>query len=356
MEVKKFQAPTIQEATGMVRQNLGRDALILSTRKLDQVKSGKGSLFEICAVRGEERREDGKRDIEKGATSFDTLTSDLATIKEMLFMLSRSTVSINGLTKSSDAIDLYVKMIHGGISESNAHLFLRKGGVFENQANRDFERLSKTVLKEIMNVVDVTDPFEPTDGQVVAALIGPTGVGKTTTIAKLVADFVLKEKRTVGLISIDNYRIGAVDQLKTYAAILGVPCFSALSSDDLLSAMKQLREKDLILIDTAGQSHYDMARMDELAGLLNSAPAIDCHLLLSASTSESEIVEAARNFQKLNYRSYIFTKTDETKKRGVIINQILKSKMPISYITTGQRVPEDILKATKMGILNLVFE
>jgi flagellar biosynthesis protein FlhF len=356
MEVRKFRAPTIQEATSMVRQDLGGDALILSTRKLEQVKSGMGRLFEIWAVAGGERREDSTKDVQKDSAALDTVMSDLASIKEMLFMLSRPSVSIKGLAENPDALELYVKMIRGGISESNAHIFLRKGGVLENQAKTDFERLSKRVLKKIMEVVDVADPFGPSDEQVVAALVGPTGVGKTTTIAKLVADLVLKQKRTVGLISIDNYRIGAVDQLKTYAAILGVPCFSAFSSVDLESAMKRLKEKDLILIDTAGQSHYDMARMDELAGLIDSAPAIKCHLLLSAATHETEMVEAAKNFEKLNYSSYIFTKTDETKTRGVIINQILKSRMPISYVTTGQRVPEDILKATKMGILGLVFK
>jgi flagellar biosynthesis protein FlhF len=355
MEVKKFRAPTIQEATGMVKQDLGGDALILSTRKMDRKKPGVGQVFEICAVAGEERREDSQTDVLKSA-SLDTVKADLASIKEMLFTLSRSSVAVSGLTESPEAVELYVKMIQGGISESNAHLFMKKGGVLENQETMDFERLSKKVLKEIMEVVDVADPFGPSNEQIVAALVGPTGVGKTTTIAKLVADLVLKQKRTVGLISIDNYRIGAVDQLKTYASILGVPCFSAFSSADLASAMKRLSEKDLILIDTAGQSHYDMARMEELAGLIDSVPDIKCHLLLSASTNEAEMVEAAKNFGKLDYSSYIFTKTDETKTRGVIINQILKSKMPISYVTTGQKVPEDILKATKMGILGLVFE
>ena len=285
MEVRKFRATTIQEATSMVKQDLGGDALILSTRKMERVKSGVRPLFEICAVAGEKRREDSNIDVQKTA-SLDTVKADLASIKEMLFMLSRSSVPITGLVENPEALELYVKMIQGGISESNAHIFMRKGGALENRAKTDFERLSKRVLKEIMEVVDVTDPFGPCDEQIVAALVGPTGVGKTTTIAKLVANLVLKQKRTVGLISIDNYRIGAVDQLKTYAAILGVPCFPAFSSTDLDSAMKRLSEKDLILIDTAGQSHYDMDRMDELAGLIDSAPAIKSHLLLSASTNE----------------------------------------------------------------------
>jgi flagellar biosynthesis protein FlhF len=247
-------------------------------------------------------------------------------------------------------------MIRSGIAEANAHSFLNSGGALEENAHSEFEDLHERVLQEILKVIDVTDPFGRSKDQTIAAFVGPTGVGKTTTVAKLMANFSLKQKRSVGLISIDNYRIGAMEQLKTYASILGVPCFPAFTRSDLQFALKRLKDKDVILIDTAGQSHYDMQRMEELARLVISNSCINCHLLLSAATNESEMDSAAKNFGMLNFNSYIFTKTDETKARGVIVNQLLKLKKPVSFITTGQRVPEDIFKATRTKILNLMFQ
>jgi len=356
MEVRKFRASSIRDATSMVRKDLGPDALILSSRKLGSGKYGVAGLFEIQAVDGGKKRGDLVTDGRIDSVSSELVRSDLARIEEMLFLLNSSQFAIDRLIKKPGAMDLYVKMIRGGISETNAQGFMKQGGALEGDSRRDPELLYENVLKRILESIEVKDLFETGHEQVVAAFVGPTGVGKTTTIAKLVADLALKKKKKVGLISIDNYRIGAMDQLKTYAAILGVPCFPAFNREELKSAMTGLKAKDVILIDTAGQSHYDTVRMEELAGLVHSNRAITCHLLLSVSTNASEMDMIAESFGKLNCDSVIFTKTDETKERGSIINQVLKSKMPISYVTIGQRVPEDILKATKTGILNLVFE
>ncbi|MBE9582093.1 MAG: protein FlhF [Proteobacteria bacterium] len=359
MEVRRFQADTIQEATYMVKRDLGSDALILSTRKLDVEKGASAyrtkGLFEISAMAGETRR-DSTRVPPQDLAFFDALKSELMNIKEMLFLLGRSRPLAEGFAANPEAMDVYPKMIRSGISEPYVHAFLKKAGAFDEDMRSDSNGLHERVLKEVSKVIDITDPFARTEGQIVAALVGPTGVGKTTTIAKLVADLSLKQKRTVGLISIDNYRIGAMEQLKTYAAILGVPCFPAFSCADLQFALRRLNEKDVILIDTAGQSHYDMERMKEMAALVGSDRSIKSHLLLSTATSASEMDSAARNFGRLNLSSYIFTKTDETRARGVIVNQSFKLKMPISFITTGQRVPEDILKATRTGILSLIFQ
>jgi len=359
MQVRKFRAGTIQEATNMVKRELGSEALILSTQRLGKEKGrskhGRRDTFEIYAIPG-----DAHRETEKHSTcSSDCLSdvkSDLMNIKETLFLLSRSRHLMEDLAENPEVIGLYAKMIRSGIAETNAHSFLNSGGALEENAHSEFEDLHERVLQEILKVIDVTDPFGRSKDQTIAAFVGPTGVGKTTTVAKLMANFSLKQKRSIGLISIDNYRIGAMEQLKTYASILGVPCFPAFTRSDLQFALKRLKDKDVILIDTAGQSHYDMQRMEELARLVTSNSCINCHLLLSAATNESEMDSAAKNFGMLNFNSYIFTKTDETKARGVIINQLLKLKKPVSFITTGQRVPEDIFKATRTKILNLMFQ
>jgi flagellar biosynthesis protein FlhF len=146
-----------------------------------------------------------------------------------------------------------------------------------------------------------------------------------------------------------------MEQLNTYANILGIPCFKAFKKKDLLFALKKMEEKNVVLIDTAGQSQYDMSRIEELKRMMPGDMNINTHLLLSVATTESEMDKAAVNFSALKYNSYIFTKIDETEKRGSIINQIMKNNLPISYITNGQKVPEDIEKAGKEKILKLLL-
>jgi flagellar biosynthesis protein FlhF len=263
---------------------------------------------------------------------------------------------MEGFRVNPGAIDLYAKLIRSGIAEPHAQSFLEQAGGFEAHEHLSSSDSFKHVLKEISKVIDVVDPFTAGQRQIVGAFVGPTGVGKTTTIAKLAADLSIKQKRTVGLISIDNYRIAAIDQLKTYASILGVPCFPTYNSADLKFALRRMKDKDAILIDTAGQSHYDIARIEETGTLIGHDGSINSHLVLSTVTNEFEMEQAAKNFHPLSFSSYIFTKTDETRVRGVIINQLLKLRNPVSFITTGQSVPEDIFKATKKGILRLIFQ
>ncbi|MCK4727341.1 MAG: protein FlhF [Desulfobacterales bacterium] len=292
---------------------------------------------------------------ERDHGSLSLFESELMNIKEMIFLLSRSGTLAEGFRLNPGAIEVYGRLIRSGIADSYAQLFLEKAGAFKENGKGPSKDLDERVFKEVMKVIEVTDPFSHDRGQVVSALIGPTGVGKTTTIAKLAANLTLKQKKSAGLISIDNYRIAAIDQLKTYAGILGIPCFAAFNRTELEFALRRMKGKDVILIDTAGHSHYDVERIEGLKELIGSSLPVRTHLVLSTVTNELEMERAAQNFSRLEFNSYIFTKTDETQARGVIISQLFKLRMPISFITTGQRVPEDIFKATKTGILNLLF-
>jgi flagellar biosynthesis protein FlhF len=207
------------------------------------------------------------------------------------------------------------------------------------------------------DAVSVTDPFAGKEnGRCAVAFVGPTGVGKTTTIAKLSAELSLKQKKKVGIISVDSYRIGAVDQLKTYAAIMGLPFLSAFSKEDLGRAMKKMAGRDVILIDTAGQSHRDVKRLKELGALLGDSLSIDTHLVLSAATKSEDMKAAADSFSILKPSSYVFTKVDETGTRGGLLDQLMDRKLPVSFITNGQRVPEDIFTASPRRLLKLVLQ
>ncbi|MBC8394461.1 MAG: hypothetical protein H8E17_18075 [Deltaproteobacteria bacterium] len=348
MQAKKYRAKSIQEATAKVKNVLGPDAMIVSTNKLKG--NGENSVFEITAMPPVEVSPDNT------STPVGEMKSALMTLKEMIYLMHHSDGILERLVLNPVVLNLYAKLIRCGVRDFYAKQFLERAGAFNGHSSETISTVREKTIKEIMNVIQVRKPFAAKDNRrIAAAFIGTTGVGKTTTIAKLAAQLMLKGEKKVGLISIDTYRIGAMEQLKTYADILGIPCFQAFKRKDLHFALKRLEGRDIILIDTAGQSQYDQARLEDLKRMLVGDSAICSHLLLSAGTTEGEMNTTAMNFSPLNYQSYIFTKIDETKKCGSMLNQIIKRNLPISYITTGQNVPEDIEQADKAKILNLLF-
>lgn len=348
MQIKKYRANTIKEATARVKDILGPEAMIISTKRVNG--KGKEGLFEVSAVSTNEESMD------MGATLYGELRSELMSIKEMIYLLNHSGGIVENLMTKPAIINLYAKLIRSGVQDQYVRMFFERAGALNETHNKEFNGIKTRIIREIMQVIDVTDPFEVEGGkQVLSAFIGTTGVGKTTTIAKLAAHLMLKARKKVGLISIDSYRIGALEQLKTYANILGIPCFPAFNKRDLIFALKKLESREVILIDTAGQSQYDRDRIGELKRMIADDLEINSHLLLSVSTTESEMNSAATNFSSLNCKSYIFTKTDESEKCGSVLNQIIKRPLPISYFTTGQNVPEDIEKANQEKVFNLIL-
>ena len=176
-------------------------------------------------------------------------------------------------------------------------------------------------------------------------LIGPTGVGKTTTIAKLAAAFKLRQKQKVGLITIDTYRIAAVDQLRTYANIIGVPLKVVLTPTELVAAMKEMGDCDTVLIDTAGRSHTDQLKLNELTQFIAAGKPSEVHLVLSSTTTQEAIEAAVERFSAVRVDpapQIIFTKLDEAVSFGVLLNVARIAARSLSYLTTGQDVPDNI--------------
>ncbi|GAB4197087.1 MAG: flagellar biosynthesis protein FlhF [Phycisphaeraceae bacterium] len=196
--------------------------------------------------------------------------------------------------------------------------------------------------------------YMPTDAQLMQAkptedgrprtiaLVGPTGVGKTTTIAKLAATFKLKHKKNVALITLDTYRIAAVDQLRTYAGIIGVPLHVVLNPGDINRAMRRCARCDVVLIDTAGRSQRDGDRLTQLKAFLEAAKPHETHLVLSSTCSQQVLLETIERFSQVHTDRIIFTKLDEAVTFGVLLNVLGKADKRLSYITTGQEVPHQI--------------
>lgn len=176
----------------------------------------------------------------------------------------------------------------------------------------------------------------------VYALVGPTGVGKTTTIAKLAANLKLRERRKVGLITIDTYRIAAIDQLKKYADILGSSLKVVSTPDDIRQAVAGMNDCEYVLIDTAGRSPNDTLKLSELKAFLAAAGVDETHLVLSSTSNQSCVQLAVERFGEVKFDKIIFTKLDEAAQVGVILSVVRNLNKSISYITTGQDVPDDI--------------
>ena len=187
------------------------------------------------------------------------------------------------------------------------------------------------------------------------ALVGPTGVGKTTTIAKLAANFHLREKRRVGLITVDTYRIAAVEQLRTYADIIDLPMEVVSTPREMREAAARLAHLDLILLDTAGRSPRDEVKIRELKSMLSEARADEVHLVLTSVAAPVSLIKTAQHFREVGATSLLLTKLDEATGLGNLLPLLRSCDLPLSYITNGQNVPDDIRPADSKHLARLIL-
>ena len=377
MRLKTYTVTNITQAIPLIKGDFGGDALILNTKK---VKIGgffgffkKERLEVIAAV--ENIFSDKKRSIEsihpespsaetnevsvlaepeilpiKKDKNLDELMSELKSLKQFMFQ------AIDGDQLPEVLKELNKKLIAQGISEEVQSELLGKLMLILNEhPHYTEEKIHTLARKEIIKIIN-THKKRPSRRKVdIICFIGPTGVGKTTTIAKIAADYLLSEEKKVGLITSDTYRIAAVEQLKTYAGILNMPIRVVESSADLTAAMADLSDCDIILMDTAGRNYQQQQYIDDLKQILPETKKIQINLVLSLTSKYEDMKKIIDNFQTIVMDQLILTKKDETSSSGAILNLIYDYAIPIRYIANGQNVPDDIISVTPELIANFVL-
>lgn len=313
-------------------------------REASSSRRGKREEDEAAASSQEKRREDespsSKSEEERQRETIEELQNELAQMKAMLVQVvskektPEDEMSLQQVLKQqeveSDIIDDVVLQLP-------AEAIL---------ADKDTPLALEGLKKYLADNVQMADGLElKSRKRKIAALLGPTGVGKTTTLAKIAAQCVLEKGISTAFITADTYRISAVEQLKTYADILGLPIAIVYTPDELKEAIQKFRQKQLILIDTAGRSQHNRRQMAELKEFLAVNQNIEKYLVLSATTKNEDAKDIIDKFSVCKPDKVIFTKTDETKSLGIILNILRRKEMRLSYLTNGQSVPDDIVPA-----------
>ena len=375
MEVKKFRATTMYEALALVRRDLGPDAAILHTREVENRRlfgwlpgARQIEVTASCGVNVPSRFPSHERNVaelDNAASRAAAAPSrpetprvgsevhtQLAQLQAMVADLCRRAPA-DRQDLPADVLPLLRELLDCDLSEASARDLI-------GRVRRDVcggPAAQKAQIAEMLEgEIHVTGPIRVTPGRRrLVALVGPTGVGKTTTIAKLAAHYRLREKCRVGLITVDTYRIAAVEQLRTYADIIDLPMQVVSAPEEMRDAVAGMDDMDLILVDTAGRSPKDEVRIRELRAFLSEAEADEVHLVLASAAGPRVLEHTAQRFAVVGTTALILTKLDEVAGLGGTLPLLRASRLPLSYLTNGQDVPDDIEVADARRLARLIL-
>ena len=229
---------------------------------------------------------------------------------------------------------------------------MKKTGTETNGNGTDPRIVLRKKMARLIKVAGA--PAKPAPSSRLITLVGPSGVGKTTTIAKLAALWSRYNKNKVALISLDTLRLGAAEQLKTYARIMGLPVRITQDRNEFRQALDMFHNMDVILLDTPGRTLAKTETIAELALLLGDLEQVSVMLVISAATKDRDIAATIRQAEMLSVDSLIISKIDETQRYGNVVNNLIKTKKPVSFLTNGQKVPDDIIEATPGRLAELI--
>ncbi|MFH0918887.1 MAG: flagellar biosynthesis protein FlhF [Fibrobacterota bacterium] len=293
--------------------------------------------------------------LEEDNTGFGTLTNDLDKMRNAVYSIAermQTAAPDDGLPKPLRALREMLEQNE----VAPAHALALVSALRCDAGPDNDVALRKQLFSTVSSQMQVSGPLRKSmNGEARrVALVGPTGVGKTTSIAKLASHFKLKEKWKVALIAADNYRIAAIEQIQAFASIADIPLEIVFTDDEMEAALAKFRNFDIVFIDTAGRSQRNADHMSDLRRTLMAAEPHEVHLVLSMTTKPGDITSILRKYGEVGFHRLLFTKLDETLSYGPIFNTVCEAEKPVSYITTGQNVPDDICLADAHALANLV--
>ncbi len=382
MRVKRYEAPTLQEALLHVKRDLGSDAVILQTRKFN--RGGMFGMFgrnmvEVLAATDIETAGNTNKKIStqkaqattrpsvkeagraSSASADMNLNQELREVKAALQTLLEKQKMQNQEEAAEPYPrlfgDIYLRLIENDFDNTIAQDIIRSIDESITEENKEDEKAVKAALdRQLRRLIKTSGAIELSGQESkTIAFIGPTGVGKTTTIAKLATIISLQKRMKVGIITADTYRIAAVEQIKTYSEIINVPIKVVYTAEDMKRAVDYFSDRDLILVDTAGRSHFDKGKISEVRDLLAVCYPLEIHLVIAAQTRYKDMIDIAEKFRPLAYNHLIFTKLDETSTYGNLINLIAKCNVGVSYLCYGQNVPGEIMPANTDFMLKILL-
>ncbi|MEM9644647.1 MAG: flagellar biosynthesis protein FlhF [Planctomycetota bacterium] len=371
MHIRTFRAANLQAALSEIRRQMGPAASVLHTRQVRDGWLGWLGRTHVEVTAGlRDQNSSGSQDLHGG----DGTPSSVAEVDSRISQLDARSAITSGMPRLYSSDDMandanlrqesaslmpdasqihFEELVQSGVPRQIADQWIDSTISFDAMSDQApltswTQQLQRTVERNLR----LSGPIQIQPGERhVVALIGPTGVGKTTTVAKLAAGFRIESRRRVGLVTIDTFRIAAVQQLKAYAEIMDLPMEVVEKREDMQPAMDRLGDVDLILIDTAGRSPRSDARVEQLVGFLEAASPDETHLVLSATSSAESILATCQGFAPARPTAAILTKLDETSHTAAVLAAVEAHQhnargpsqtLPFSYVTHGQQVPDDI--------------
>lgn len=393
MEVKVFEAHSMKDAIKQVKDTFGSDAVILETKqKMDQ--SQRTKIFEITAAPGKNKQNTPKYGASAAAKDSSLInSSDLiawqrrmdkfeekiesiyekALKREHLIAIESSmeelrTLIVDYLSRKSDSVFRGVSEPISNIIKRLKVMNVNDGSISHivkylkslpetTEKNEDiFEYYQRHSIRWFMKRIRIGQPWHQMDGETqVHVVMGPTGVGKSSMVAKLASYYTKKERKKTLIVSYDNHRLGSTEQMRLSAKVLDIPFVKMNHASELETIIDQYSNMDLILVDTGGRSPKLQESIDELLLLKNIDSSISFHLSLSMTDQRSHMERVIRNFSKLGINSLLFTKMDESWSFGEVYNAMDRWGIALSWFGIGDRIPEDLEKATRERIIERII-
>lgn len=369
MKVKKYVAPSMPEALDKVRDEFGTDAVILSSKAV--YTGGFLGLFKkrnvevVAAIEPEVNKPRQMKPQRINVTQEVPKPPVIESTKQQQIVIEELRSLRKWMEETTDATEHRFPAAFQSVKEhlmnqevdedvvdqliqSTLEQVQGEGFTFEEAIEKTKQQLEKLFIRQNCGAIQFEKKF--------IHLVGPTGVGKTTTIAKLAAKSMLQDNKRVALITTDTYRIAAIEQLKTYSNILDIPLEIAYTMEDYQKARLKFQEYDLVFVDTAGRNFRDPKYVAELGKVVDLEHDVETYLVLSATTKARDLLSLYDQFKAIPLKKLIFTKTDETSSYGALLNLVSKKEIGIGYLTHGQNVPDDIKTATPGLLAKLLVD